>query len=110
AELATGALVTARLSVDRKQIQFVLAEGPSYRGTIKALDAAKRTLTLLVRPPRGDDTGEEHTLTVASDAVVLIDDGKGRRLSLKAVKLADVPAGSAAALKLSADQSAVTML
>lgn len=109
-DLAQGALVTARLSINQKQIQSVLAEGPSYFGTIKALDAAKKTFTLLVRPGRGDDAGEEHTLTLSSDAVILLDDGKGRRLSLKQVKLADVAVGSTAAVKLSMDQSLVTLL
>jgi hypothetical protein len=106
-DLARGAEVTVRLSIDRKQVQGVLAEGPTSYGTIKALDPAKNTLTLVVRPPRGDDAGEERTLAVSSDAVVLLDDGKGRRLSLKRVKLTDLPAGSAAAVKLSVDQTVI---
>lgn len=110
ADLNPGALVTAWLSLDMGQAQGVLAEGPTYFGAIKAIDAAKKTLTLLVRPPRGDDAGEEKTLTVAGNAVVLLDDGKGRRLSLKESKLADLPVGSAAAARLSMDQSAVMLL
>ena len=107
AELAKGAEVTARLSIDRKQVQSVLAEGPVAYGTIKALDAAGSTLTLVVRPPRGDDAGEERALLVSPDAVVMLDDGKGRRLSVKRGKLADVPTGSAAAVRLSVDQTQV---
>jgi hypothetical protein len=109
-DLAQGSIVTARLTLDQKQIQWVLAEGPSYMGTIKAIDAAKKTLTLVGRPPRGDDAGEEHALTLATDAVVLIDDGRGRRLSVKPGKLADVQVGSAAVVKLSVDQSLVMFL
>jgi len=109
-DLAQGALVTARLSINQKQIQSLLAEGPSYSGTVKAIDAGKKTLTLVTRPARGDDAGEERSLTVATDAVVLLDDGKGRRLSLKEGKLADVPAGAGATVKLSVDQTQVMLL
>jgi hypothetical protein len=110
-DLTPGALVTVRLSLDRKQAHGVLAEGATLHGTIKALDAGKRSLTLVLQPGRergaGGEAGEERTLTVAPDAVIVVDDGKGRRLSLKQVKLADVPAGAAATVKLTPDQSAV---
>jgi hypothetical protein len=106
-DLAQGALVSIRLSVDMKQVQSLVAEGPSYHGTIKDLDAAKRTMTLVVRPPHGDDAGEEYALNVSSDAVVVVDDGKGKRLSAKLVKLVDVPAGAAASVRLSLDQAHV---
>jgi hypothetical protein len=105
ADLVPGVLVTVRLSVNLKHVQSLLAEGSSYQGTVKAIDAAKKTLTLEVRPPRGDDAGEEQVLLVSPEALVLLDDGKGRRLSLKEGKLADVPAGSVASVRLSADQS-----
>jgi len=111
ADIAQGALVTARLAVNLNQIQSLTAEGPSYQGTIKAIDAAKKTLTLVGRSAgRGDDAGEEHALTVSPDAVILLDDGCGRRLSVKEGKLADVPAGAAAAVKLSVDQSLVMQI
>jgi hypothetical protein len=49
-------------------------------------------------------------LTVSKDAIVLLDDGKGRRLSLKEVKLEEVPVGAAAAVRLSLDQASVMSL
>ncbi len=110
ADLAQGALVTARLSTDLKQVQFILAEGPTYQGLIKAIEPTKNSLTLTTRPARGDDGGEEHALTIATDAQVYIDDGRGRRLSVKQGKLSDVPVGAAATVRLSADQSLVTSL
>jgi hypothetical protein len=109
-ELTEGAIVTLRLSLDKKQVHSVVAEGPSVSGIVKAIDAAKRSLNLTVRPSRGDDAGEERTVLVAKEAVVLIDDGKGRRLSLKEAKLADVPVGSAVMIKLAVDQSFVMLL
>lgn len=109
-DLVPGALVMVHLSVDLKQVQGLLAEGATHQGTIKALDAGKKTLTLTVRPPRGDDAGEEQSLLVATDAMIFVDDGKGRRLSLREAKFADVPVGAAASVKLSADQNFVMQI
>ena len=110
ADLAQGSFVTARLAIDLKQIQFILAEGPTYQGAIKAIEPTKNSLTLTTRPARGDDAGAEHSLTIATDALVLVDDGRGRRLSVKQAKLTDVPVGATATVRLSADQSLVTLL
>ena len=109
-DLAAGALVTAWLSLDGKQVHAAVAEGPTHFGTIKAVDAAKKTVTLITRPGRGDDPAEEQSLTVAEDAVILLDDGRGRRLSVKEAKLANVMVGAAANARLSVDQNFVMML
>jgi hypothetical protein len=109
-ELTEGAIVTIRLSLDKKKVHTVLAEGSMFGGVIKSLDATKRSLTLVVRPARGDDAGEERIVTVAKEAIVLIDDGKGRRLSLKDAKLADMPIGFAVMVKMAVDQSFVMMI
>jgi hypothetical protein len=113
-DLMAGAIVTARLSLDRKHVQSIVAEGPILFGTVKSLDPDKKTLVLLARPiarpPRSDEAGEQRSLSVAANAVVLLDDGRGRRLSLKEGTLADVPAGSNVSARLSADQSTVTLL
>lgn len=103
-DLTEGSLVNVRLSLNQKQVESVLAEGPTRFGTIKSVDAGKKTLTITTRPARGDDAGEESTYTVADDALLVSDDGRGRRLSLKRAKLADLQPGSTAMLKLSADQ------
>jgi hypothetical protein len=109
-DLKEGAIVTVGLSLDKSQVRTVLAEGATLGGTVKALDADKRSLTLIVRPPRGDDPGEEKTIAIAREALVLTDDGKGRRLSLKEARLADVPVGSTVMVKLSVDQNFVMLL
>lgn len=109
-DLTEGAFVTLRLSLDKKQVTAVFAEGAMINGVLKALDAAKRLAIVVVRPPRGDDPGEERTLAIAKEAIVLLDDGRGRRLSLKEGKLADVPVGSVITAKLAVDQSFVMML
>src|SRR5262249_3027879 len=64
------------------------------------------TITLATRPGRGDDPGEEQTLMISSEALVTIDDGRGRRLSVKEDKLENVPVGAVAQVKMAMDQSA----
>ena len=110
-ELAQGAIVTAWLSTDMKQIQSISAEGPTMMGTVKAIDPAMKTLTIVRGAQgRGGDGPEEQKLTVSADAVILLDDGKGRRLSLKQGKLADVPVGATVGLKLGVDQAFVMLI
>jgi hypothetical protein len=110
ADLAAGALATLWLSADQRQVQAVLAEGPTLYGVVKALDGGKNTVTVVLGPGRDGQAGEERTLVMAADAGVLLDDGKGRRLSLKEGKLADVPAGAAVTVRLSPDQRWATLL
>jgi hypothetical protein len=109
AGLPKNALVTVQLFVDMKKVQAVIAEGPTHSGTVKAVDAAKGTMTL-VSQGRSEDNGEELSLVLSSSAVVLVDDGKGRRLSLKQGKLADVPVGAAVTVKMSPDQVGIMSL
>lgn len=109
-DLKQGSLVTLRLSLDKKQVNSVYAEGAMIAGTLKSVDAANGAVTIVTRPARGDDAAEEKTVTVAKEAVIVTDDGKGRRLSAKQVKLADVPVGSAVQARLSVDQNAIMML
>ncbi len=109
-DLVPGALVTLRLSLDKQTAHGITVEGATIVGVVKELDAAKRTLTLTLRPGRGDDAADERSLVVAKDAFVVIDDGKGRRLSIKEGKLADVPVGAAVMAKLGVDQTLVMQL
>jgi hypothetical protein len=108
-DVKVGALITLRLSPDQKTIQSLVAEGPSLTGIVKSLDAKSGNLMLVLGPARGAQVGEERTLSAAG-AVVLLDDGRGRRLSLREGQLADVPLGAAVNLKLSVDQASVALL
>jgi RNA polymerase sigma factor (sigma-70 family) len=110
-DLATGALVTVKLGTDLKQVQSILAEGPVVQGPVKAVDVGKKTITLTTRGPgRGGEAAEEQTFAIAPKADVLIDDGKGRRFSLKEGTLADLAVGALVTAKLSVDQSQVMSL
>src|SRR5262249_32043408 len=49
ADLIDGTVVRGKLSADKKEVRGVLyAEGPSYRGIIKGVDADNLTITLTV--------------------------------------------------------------
>jgi hypothetical protein len=108
ADIAQGSMVTASLSLDAKTVQVLVAEGPTLLGVLKAIDQAKRSITVAAQPFRGE--AEERTLTVANNATILIDDGRGRRLSVKEGKLQDVPNGSGVMVRLAPDQSVVMSL
>jgi RNA polymerase sigma factor (sigma-70 family) len=107
ADLAGGALVTVWLSVDQKEAVGILAEGPSFGGTIKAID--KKTITLVAGAGRGQ-AGDERTFEVGTGATILIDDGKGRRLSLKTGTPADLTLGAVALVKLTVDSGSIATI
>jgi hypothetical protein len=110
ADLPAGAIAALRLSVDLKQAETILAEGLTVQGKVLAVDPKKQQLRLQTRAGRGDEEGAEETYLVAGDADVLLDDGKGRRFSLKEGQLADVPVGAVVTGKLSVDQQAIMSL
>jgi hypothetical protein len=94
-DLPIGAQVTLRLSLTGHAVVAIRAEGGHVYGTVKAVDAAKNTLTL------HDKVQGEKTYPVMKDAVVFLD-GKG-----EVKKLADVPVDADVCLKLLADQKMV---
>jgi hypothetical protein len=104
ADLAEGSGLTLQLSTDGKTALSVIAEGPQLNGTVLENAADKKQLILRVGPTAPGEEPGERTVDVADDAVVLLDDGRGRRLSLAAGKLADIPAGSSVQVRLSGDQ------
>jgi RNA polymerase sigma factor (sigma-70 family) len=95
ADLPTGAQVRLRLSLDGKSVLAILAEGASVHGAVKAVDAARNTLTV------HDKVRGEKTYSIMRGGVVFLD-GKG-----EVRKLADVPVGAVVDLKLLADQKTV---
>jgi RNA polymerase sigma factor (sigma-70 family) len=92
ADLPVGAQVTLRLSLNGRSVVAIRAEGGEVHGTVKAVDAAKSTITL------HDKVQKKKSYRVTKDAVVFLD-GKG-----EVKKLADVPVGAVVDLKLLVDQ------
>jgi RNA polymerase sigma factor (sigma-70 family) len=95
ANLPVGAHVTLRLAPDRRWVVAVAAEGPTVVGIVNGVDGTTGTLTL------GHKVRGEKTYSVMKDAAVLLDGKDGIR------KLADLPVGSVAELKLLIDQKTV---
>jgi RNA polymerase sigma factor (sigma-70 family) len=110
ADLPVGAIATVKLSTDLKQVQTLVVEGATAGGTVKAMDADKKQITLTTRAAGRGADAEEKAFDVSPEAEILIDDGKGRRFSVKEANLADVPAGAIAVVRLSADQKMVTSI
>jgi RNA polymerase sigma factor (sigma-70 family) len=110
ADLTPGAVVGLQLSADNNTVGTVQAEGPQLMGHIKGLDLEKKSFTLAVGGGRGADAGEERTYALAKDAMILIDDGRGRRFSIKEGSLADVSVGAMAQVRLSVDSNTATLV
>ncbi len=91
ADLKAGAPVRLLLSLDGKSAVAIQAEGATIRGTLKEVDAEKRTLTVTVAAK--NEPAEDKAVEVAKDARVSIDGKDG--------KLADLPAGAQVAVQLS---------
>lgn len=109
-DLVAGAPVTLQVSGDQKEVLSVVVEGPTVSGTVKSLTTGGNSMTITVGGFGGRETAEERTIHVADDAVVLIDDGKGRLLSLKEGQRADIPCGAMVRVKLSPDQKAAAQI
>src|SRR4051794_25008406 len=69
------------------------------RGVVGAVDTAKNSITIAVVPTVRGGT-EEKTFTLAKDAEVLLDEGRGRRFVYKEGKLGDLHAGAVVTLIL----------
>jgi hypothetical protein len=110
ADLHAGSTVTLMLSADGKSVETIVAEGPTIQGVVKSVDAAKGSITLMVPPRERGAEPEEKTFSVGKKTEIALDDGRGRRFSVKEGKLADVPAGAMAAVRLSVDQKSVASL
>jgi hypothetical protein len=103
ADLAIGGMVTMRLSLDQKTVVAVHAEAPSIDGVLKAVDAAKNTITVTVMVKGAP--AMDRTFEVAKDARIHI----GGKLG-KQGNLADLAAGAQVVVKLSADMKTVVAI
>jgi RNA polymerase sigma factor (sigma-70 family) len=80
--------------------------GPEVRGLVKAVDAAHHALTL----HRSKVVPGEKTFALASDVMILLDDGTGDRLGFRQGKLADLTEGAVVTLRLSGDRHQVVRI
>jgi hypothetical protein len=101
ADVKVGLHVGVMLTADRSKAVAVKAEGPTFTGELKEVDAAKRTVVvkLVTHPDPADKkkTGtEDKTFKVADDASVAV---KGK----KPATLGDLKAGANVTVRISAD-------
>jgi RNA polymerase sigma factor (sigma-70 family) len=74
--------------------------GPSVRGTVKAYDAAKNTLTVLVMVNPEKKQIEEKTYEIAKDAKVILDEARSKDVKPAEGKLTDLTEGTEVDLEL----------
>ncbi len=84
ADLPAGAVAMLHLSPDQKEVTSLRAEGPTVGGLFKVADPKKNTITLIVRPARGDTPEEDKTFELAPSAHITIDGKDGKLADLKA--------------------------
>jgi hypothetical protein len=102
-DLIDGTVAQLRLSAGQATALNVRAEGPSFRGTVKALDPDKNTLTLTIGAKNGVG-GEDKEFQLTKATVVLTEIYGAAR------KLTDVRADREVILRLSIDQKAATRI
>ena len=107
ANLTAGSAVTLKLSGDQKVVGQISARGQSCKGIVKAGAENKNSITVELLD--GKET-KEKTFAVSRDATVLSDDGKGKKTSLREIKLAALKPGAVVTLRLSLDQKAVAAI
>jgi hypothetical protein len=70
AELIDGTVARVRLSTDQSAVLEIRAEGPSFHGTIKALDPDNNILTLLVGAKNGEGGVDKEFKLTRDTAIV----------------------------------------
>src|SRR5262245_28965726 len=107
ADVTEGTSVTLRLSAGQK-VTRVWVEGPTIQGTLKAADAANRSITAAIAVSKSEPVADK-TVPVHKRAKLIIDDGQAPDKSkpAKEPSLADLPANAVVFLKLSADRRVV---
>jgi hypothetical protein len=108
ADLPIGTVVQLKLSAHQSKVAVIRAAGPSVSGVVKAVDAAKGTLSITMSVKKGEPLVDK-TFVVAKDAMISLDTGKPRN-KLKPQGLDDVPAGAIVTLQLSLDQRLVVAI
>jgi hypothetical protein len=83
ADVPVGAMATAKLSANQKHAGSIRIEGPSIAARIKAVDADKGTLVILIAPKARGDNPDEKVLSLAKNARVTIEGVESKLTDLK---------------------------
>ena len=85
-------------------------QGPSVRGTVKAVDLAKKTIALTVIVDAAKKKTDEKTFDVAADAKISLGDVLSKKETPPAGKLADLIPGTGVDARLSVDKKTVVAI
>src|SRR5205823_2118067 len=109
ADIAEGSIVSIVLAGEL--VDAVIADEPIVRGLVKSVDLKKNTLTVNQGPGaagRGEVAPDvEKTYTISADTEIAVDDGRGRRHSIREARLDDLAEGAIVNLRLSLDKKTV---
>jgi RNA polymerase sigma factor (sigma-70 family) len=100
-DLVDGAVVRVRLSVDRKTALEVQAEGPTYRGIVKGVDADKITLTV---GGKGGVGGEDKEFKLTKKTVI------ATQMKQVPIELKNLKVDTEVTVKLSLDQKTAVQI
>jgi hypothetical protein len=104
ADLAPGAAVVLTLSANRQQVQAIVVQPPTARGTIKKVEAGSITIHLQAK----DGSPAEQNFPLAKDVQVFLP--ADRKDAPAEGKLADLAPGASVVLTLAADRKSVVSI
>jgi len=102
-ELIDGTLVQLQLSVDKSAALEIHAEGPSFKGKLKAVDTDKNIITLTIIVKKGTD-GEDMEFKITKDTLVATE------INGVALRLKDLGTDKNVVVRLTLDQKAVARI
>ena len=102
-DLIDGTVAELRLSVDKATVLELRAEGPSFQGTVKALDPDQKIITLTIGAKNGMG-GEDKDFRLTKETIVLTG------INGVPLKPADLRADREVILRLSIDQKAAARI
>lgn len=86
-DLPEGCVASLRLSANKSMVLEIHARGPSYHGIVKAVDADKNTITVLVGSKNGEG-GESKEFKTSKDTAVTVRE-TGEKIKLSDPRLLD---------------------
>ncbi len=99
ADLIDGTVVFVTLAANQQHGIRLRAEGPSFQGTVKVVEASKNTLTLTIGAKNGQG-GQDKVFRVTKDTVIVTEINAAPR------QLTDLKNGREVLLRLTLDQNA----
>jgi hypothetical protein len=102
-DLIDGTVAQLRLSVDKAKVLDLRAEGPSFQGTVKAVDPARLTIILTIGA-KGGVGGEDQEFKVTKQTAVV------KEIYHVVLNLADLKADREVILRLTLDQKAAARI